>query len=481
VSSRSSHATLGARRYRLGTLLFDAERLALFANDAVVPLAPKALATLALLVERAGTPIAKDEFLDALWPDADVGEAALAQSVYLVRRTLRAHGLDGAIRTLPRRGYVFTAVVRADGDAPRDALHAPTARRTRGALRRAVAAAAALALVLIGVTIPPAPRPAAALAPETDRLYRLGRYYWQLRTMGGMARSVAYFNAVVSQAPRSPLGYAGLADAYAELAEYRCDDGVPCAGDAARAQRFAGEALAHAPASAAALTSQARVVWLFGLDFARSDALFRRALAAEPDYAIAHEWRGLELLDHGHLVEAHAELARAAVLEPVATVIYAGLARVAYYQRDYAAAIAYAREAISLNPRRVESLTLIGLALEQLGRRREARDAFRALIAADADRPDERVLEAELLAHAGARTAAGARIDSVIRSHPRDGYALLDAALGYVTAGRATTALRLLPRIPFGGGLSRTWTALDPRLDPVRNDPRFARWTTVTG
>jgi hypothetical protein len=55
----------------------------------------------------------------------------------------------------------------------------------------------------------------------------------------------------------------------------------------------------------------------------------------------------------------------------------------------------------------------------------------------------------------------------------------LDAAFGYVTAGRPASALRLLPRVHFGSGLSRTWTALDPRLDPVRNDPRFARWTTL--
>ncbi|HTW82869.1 MAG TPA: winged helix-turn-helix domain-containing protein [Candidatus Sulfotelmatobacter sp.] len=101
ASSRISH---GERVYRIGALSLDADRLVVLANGTPVALAPKAVATLALLVERAGTPVAKDEFLDTIWSDADVGEATLAQNVYLLRRTLRLHGLDGAIRTLRAAG-----------------------------------------------------------------------------------------------------------------------------------------------------------------------------------------------------------------------------------------------------------------------------------------------------------------------------------------------------------------------------------------
>jgi len=321
------------------------------------------------------------------------------------------------------------------------------------------------------------PARASALAPEADRLYRLGRYYWQLRTLEGMTRSIGYFRAVVAAAPDDVLGFAGLADAYAELAEYRCDGGPPCARETALAARYAAAALTRDPNAAAALTSQARIIDLADGDPDRADAWYRRAIAADPRYAIAHEWRGLELLSRGRLTAARAELTHAAQLEPVATVIYAGLARAAFYQRDYRVALAYAREAIALNPRRVESLVVIGLASEELGRASAARTAFRRLAAVDADVPDERALEAALSVRAGRRTPGLRALDAIVRSHPRGDYALLDAALGYVAAGRPATALRLLPRVRFGYGLSRTWLALDPRLDPVRRDRRFASWT----
>lgn len=73
-----------------------------------VAITPKALAVLAVLVDRHGSTVSKDELLDAVWPDTAVEEATLAQNVYLLRRLLARDFPDQLpIRTISKSGYRF--------------------------------------------------------------------------------------------------------------------------------------------------------------------------------------------------------------------------------------------------------------------------------------------------------------------------------------------------------------------------------------
>jgi TolB-like protein/Flp pilus assembly protein TadD len=78
----------------------------------VVPLKPKAVETLELLVIERGRLLTKAELLKRLWPDVLVDESNLSQNIYLLRKVL---GLtpngQNYIETVPKRGYRFLAEV----------------------------------------------------------------------------------------------------------------------------------------------------------------------------------------------------------------------------------------------------------------------------------------------------------------------------------------------------------------------------------
>ena len=57
--------------------LYPAARV-LFRDGANVPLTPKVLDTLKVLVENAGQPVSKEELLRSVWPDTFVEESNLA-------------------------------------------------------------------------------------------------------------------------------------------------------------------------------------------------------------------------------------------------------------------------------------------------------------------------------------------------------------------------------------------------------------------
>lgn len=77
-----------------------------------VPLTPKAFDTLAVLLERHGRVVSKEELLEAVWPGVFIEEATLTQNVYTLRKAL-GEGSDDSlyIQTVPRRGYRFAAPV----------------------------------------------------------------------------------------------------------------------------------------------------------------------------------------------------------------------------------------------------------------------------------------------------------------------------------------------------------------------------------
>lgn len=108
--------------YKFGAFRLDAvEHLLYREGGEVVPLKPKVVETLELLVSERGRLVGKDELMHRLWPDTAVEESNLTQNVYLLRKELGA-AEDGRsyIETVPRRGYRFTAEVedvREGGDS----------------------------------------------------------------------------------------------------------------------------------------------------------------------------------------------------------------------------------------------------------------------------------------------------------------------------------------------------------------------------
>jgi TolB-like protein len=111
--------------YDLGPYRLDPSVRVLSFEGQPLPLGPRAVAVLLVLVEAAGQPLAKEHILEAAWPGLVVEESNLAVQIAAIRKTLgHAGGAEHWIETLPRRGYRFTGPV-LKGTAPKDA-HAAT-------------------------------------------------------------------------------------------------------------------------------------------------------------------------------------------------------------------------------------------------------------------------------------------------------------------------------------------------------------------
>src|SRR5258706_1247688 len=88
----------------------DIARTALRAADHEVELRPKSFEVLRYLLENADRTVTKEELLKAVWPNVIVTDHVLAHCVSEVRQAIG--DLDQAIiKTIPRRGYRFTAPV----------------------------------------------------------------------------------------------------------------------------------------------------------------------------------------------------------------------------------------------------------------------------------------------------------------------------------------------------------------------------------
>jgi pimeloyl-ACP methyl ester carboxylesterase/DNA-binding winged helix-turn-helix (wHTH) protein len=95
--------------YRFDGFELDTDVRELRAGGHVRALQPQALAVLEYLIRHRQRAVSKQELLEALWPDAVVGEGSVQRAVSLARAALDD---DGArIRTIARHGYRFVAEV----------------------------------------------------------------------------------------------------------------------------------------------------------------------------------------------------------------------------------------------------------------------------------------------------------------------------------------------------------------------------------
>ena len=99
--------------YQVGRFTLDIDRkLLLTAEGTEVPLRPKSLAMLLLLVENAGRTLSNDAIMSSVWPGLFVTENNVTQCVHEIRHALGA-GAQQILRTRPRHGYLIAADVVA--------------------------------------------------------------------------------------------------------------------------------------------------------------------------------------------------------------------------------------------------------------------------------------------------------------------------------------------------------------------------------
>jgi DNA-binding winged helix-turn-helix (wHTH) protein/TolB-like protein/Flp pilus assembly protein TadD len=105
MSNKNGH------RYEFGDFRLDPERPSLWRDDTLVPLPPKALEMLLLLVRRRDSIVSREELLNAVWRDTFVEEGNINYTVSLLRKTLDKDDKGRFIQTVPKRGYRFVADV----------------------------------------------------------------------------------------------------------------------------------------------------------------------------------------------------------------------------------------------------------------------------------------------------------------------------------------------------------------------------------
>ena len=180
---------------------------------------------------------------------------------------------------------------------------------------------------------------------EAYLLYLRGRYEWN-KLPPNFGPAMAFFEQSIKDDPNFALAYAGLADCYATRAGWQTPH-LP--NDDQTARSLAKKALQIDPSLSEAYTTLASLD-RFTYDYAASESNFRRAIAANRNYIIAHQWYALLLIRLGRLDEAIREARIAVQLDPLSWYANATLATALEFGGRTAEAIERRRTLTRLYP-----------------------------------------------------------------------------------------------------------------------------------
>ena len=309
-------------------------------------------------------------------------------------------------------------------------------------------------------------------------LYLKGRFAWNQRTQAGLLEAIRFFEAAIAEDPAYALAYTGLSDSYALQVDYR---GAPVTEGMRRAREEAHHALQLDDGLAEAHTSLAWVTFIHDWNWEEAGRQFARAIELNPRYASARQWHAWYLMAMGRVDEALAEGRMAEELDPSSIPIHGSLGWLYQYARMWEESALRLRRSVTLNPTNDENVWALGVSLMELG---------------DYDQAEWVLRDAETLATAnfhafatlgrlavkqGKRHEAEARLRQLERI-ARDRYVSpVDFARLHIGLGNYDAAFEWMERAYEE---RRGWLAylkVDPLVDPLRPDPRFAGWLKRMG
>jgi serine/threonine protein kinase len=307
---------------------------------------------------------------------------------------------------------------------------------------------------------------------EAYQLYLRGRHHWYRRTPGQVKKAVEYFQKAIEKDPGYALAYAGLADCFSILAVISI---VPAKEGFQKAKAAAVAAVAFDDESAEAHTSLGFIRAYGDCDWDGSEKEYLRAIELNPLYWGAPYWYSMLLMSTGRYEEAERQVLRAVELEPFSPVPRQHVSANAYFSRRFPEAIAQALAGLeATDPHYYLLRHWLGVAYEAESKYAEALAELRMAV----DLTGRRVAWvlaalAHASASAGERPAAAAILEELLEQAKRETIDPYSFALAYIGLGDTENALKFLEQSADAGGVMRIFSFGDPRLDSVRQEPRF--------
>jgi TolB-like protein/DNA-binding winged helix-turn-helix (wHTH) protein/Flp pilus assembly protein TadD len=311
---------------------------------------------------------------------------------------------------------------------------------------------------------------------EAHEVYLRGRYELNRMTPEGILKARAHLEKAVGLDPKFALAYAALSDTYS--LEPWWGNLTPREASP-RAKAMAEQALRLDKESAEAHSALGVVRFYYDWDFRGAEREFERAIQLQPGLAIAHYWYAGVLSAEGRHPEAIAAIQRAQELDPLSPVINADAGWYYFYARRYDEAVRECQRALEADPQFGFAVSCILASHRQQHNYQAALADAKQLMEIRATKTGE---PAPSLAapdvQSGLRSAAGIWLQRLNKLSPHTYISLYQVAALRMWLDDKDQALADLNRAREQRDLLMVFVDVDPRMDSLRSDPRFASFRT---
>jgi TolB-like protein/Tfp pilus assembly protein PilF len=277
--------------------------------------------------------------------------------------------LEGSVRRAGKQVRVTAQLIDVTSDTPLWSSEYDRRLEDIFALQRDIAEQVARALA---TTLPVAAAESYDIAGTQDleayNDYLRARFYASKGTREDLYKAISYFEQAIARAPSYAVAYAGMADAYGNLAGYEA------APDRLylKARSAANTAVELDPSLAEAHSALGVVKAFYEHDLPGAEPAFVRALELNPNSVITRDWYSFYLLFFPRWDEAIAMQRRAVELDPLSIIINADMGWVLAHAGRWDEAIEHLRKTLELDPWNRLLLGVLGLTYLGKGLPREA-------------------------------------------------------------------------------------------------------------
>lgn len=306
---------------------------------------------------------------------------------------------------------------------------------------------------------------------DAYELYLKGRYHWNKRSAEGLERSIDCFREAIALDPGYALAYAGLADSYTLMGDVGLTAIQP--KDAfSRAKTAAMKALAIDGSLAEAHAALAHL-HMHLYEWPEARLAFERSIELNRNYSYARLLYAFYLEFNGRPRQAAAEIRKALHLDPVSMTINTDIGVIHYFTREYDLAIERYQKALELDSNFERAHFWLAAAYEQSRMYEEAIAEYILSIELSGGNLEARASLGHAYGKAGRKSDAVLILEELNIESSSRYVSPYDLAIINLGLGEIETAIKWLLQAGDEHAGWMIYLTVDPRLDPVRSDPRF--------